>query len=448
MLRLGASENLLLQRPTLMTETIVCPKCQFEIEVTEVLATQLRAKMQAEFSETLRVKEGEYSAREAKLGEQQRALQLQRAGIDDEVKARLDKQRELLCKELTQKAKEDVALDLKSAQGELAEIRSKLQQSQTQELELRKQKRELESQKAALELEVAQRVDAEIAKARDATRKAVIEERQLKEAEKDKKISDLLVQIEELRRKAEQGSQQLQGEVQEIDLEESLRRAFSLDDVVAVSKGAFGADVKHLVRDRTIGDCGCILWESKRTKNWNNDWLAKLRDDQRAAKAQIAILVSEQLPPGVQLFSLVEGIWVTNRACAVNLATALRSGLIQIAASRRALEGQQGKMEILYNYLSSDQFKQRIEGIVEPFMTLREQLESEKRTTQTAWAKREKQLDRALASTCALYGDLGGIIGQALPTIEQLNGADVGLEQADGQPISRRIEKIVKVPVI
>src|SRR5207237_4363428 len=123
-----------------------------------------------------------------------------------------------------------------------------------------------------LELDVARRVDAEIAKVRETARKEAMDERQLKEAEKDKQIADMLRQIEELRRKAEQGSQQLQGEVQEIDLEESLRRAFPLDDVAEVSKGAFGADVKHLVRDRTIGDCGCILWESKRTKNWNNDW--------------------------------------------------------------------------------------------------------------------------------------------------------------------------------
>jgi len=431
-----------------MTETIICPKCRFEIEVTEVLATQLRAKMAAEFAQTLRAKEEEYAGRESRLAEQQKALQQQKVGIDEEVKARLEKQREQLCKELMQKAKDDVAIELKSTQGELTEIRSKLQQAQSQELELRKQKRDLEGQKAALELEVAQRVDSEIAKAREATRKAVIEERQLKEAEKDKKISDLLVQIEELRRKAEQGSQQLQGEVQEVELEESLRRAFPLDEIVEVSKGAFGADVKHLVRDRTIGDCGCILWESKRTKNWNNDWLAKLRDDQRAAKAQIAILVSEQLPPGVQLFSLVEGIWVTNRACALNLATALRSGLLQVAASRRALEGQQGKMEILYNYLSSDQFKQRIEGIVEPFMTLREQLESEKRTAQTAWAKREKQLDRALASTCGLYGDLGGIIGQSLPTIEHLTPVELPLASSDGQPPARRLEKSAKAPAL
>src|SRR5262245_5890627 len=427
-----------------MAETLVCPSCQFEIEVAEVLSAQLRAKLQDEFTRTARLKESEFAAREAKLSEQQSKLTRDRVAIDQEVAARLEKERQALCKELTEKAKEDVAVDLKSTQADLTEARAKLKQAQDQELELRKQKRELEDQKTALELEVVRRVDAEIAKARDTTRQEVIAERQLKEAEKDQQIAAMLRQIEELKRKAEQGSQQLQGEVQEIDLEESLRRAFPLDDVAAVSKGVFGADVKHVVRDRAVDDCGCILWESKRAKNWNNEWLAKLRDDQRAAKAQVAIIVSDQLPSGVQLFSLVDGVWVTNRACALNLATALRAGLVQVAAARRALEGQQGKMEILYHYLSSDQFKQRIEGIVEPFMSLRDQLESEKRSAHTAWAKREKQLDRALASTCGLYGDLGGIIGQSLPAIEQLSADELALASQDGQPIGRRIAKTEK----
>lgn len=425
-----------------MSETIVCPKCQFEIEVTEVLATQLRAKLRDEFAEKLRIKDSEYSQRETRLAEQHANLLREKAAIEEQVAAKLEKGREQLCKELMQKAKEQVALDLKCTQSELTEIREKLKLAQTQELELRKQKRELEDQKAALDLDIARRVDAEISKARDAARHEIVKERDLKEKEKDKKIADLLVQIEDMKRRAEQGSQQLQGEVQEIDLEESLRRAFPLDDIAAVSKGAFGADVTQAVRDRTIGDCGCILWESKRTKNWNGDWLPKLRDDQRRVKAQLAILVSDQLPTGVHSFALVEGVWVTNRACALNLATALRSGLVQVAAARRALEGQQGKMEILYNYLSSDQFKQRIEGIVEPFMALRDQLESEKKTTYTRWANREKQLDRALASTCGLYGDLGGIIGQSLPTIEHLTPLENELPSDTGEVVVQGLEKV------
>jgi hypothetical protein len=431
-----------------MSDTIVCPKCSTRIEVTEVLAAQVRAGLEAEFARKLRERDAQLEQQKAQLSEQEKtlkdrqaALEKQQAAVEQEVAARLDKAREQLCKDLTQQARQEVELDLKNKQSELVEIREKLKQAQDQELALRKEKRAVEEQKAALELEVARRVDAEIAKARDAARKEAIEERQLKEREKDKTISDLLQQIEEMKRKAEQGSQQLQGEVLEIDLEESLRRAFPLDDILPVPKGTFGGDVNHRVRDPAMGDCGLILWESKRTKHWNNDWIAKLKDDQRAAKAQFAILVSDQLPAEVPSFALYGGVWVTNRACAMGLAAALRAGLIQLAAVRRAQEGQQGKMEILYNYLSSDHFKHRMEGIIEPFMTLREQLEAEKRSAHTAWAKREKQLDRALASTCGLYGDLGGIIGQSLPPIEQLQSSESALADGDGTPTAGCIEK-------
>jgi hypothetical protein len=316
-----------------------------------------------------------------------------------------------------------------------------LQQTQNQELALRKEKRELEDQKAALELEVARRVDAQIAQVREAARKDALDERQLKEREKDLQIAGMLKQIEELKQKAEQGSQQIQGEVLELDLEESLRRAFPVDDILPVPKGTFGGDISQRVRDPSLGDCGLILWESKRTKHWNSEWITKLKDDQRAAKALFAILVTDQLPAEVASFALHCGVWVTNRACAMGLAAALRAGMMQLAAARRAQEGQQGKMEILYNYLSSDHFKHRMEGIFEPFMTLREQLESEKRSAHTAWAKREKQLDRALASTCGLYGDLGGIIGQSLPAIEQLTGDDGPLTDGERGSSAGRIEK-------
>lgn len=435
-----------------MAETILCPKCNVRIEVTEVLGAQMRARLQEEFDEKLKGKDAQFAQQEKllvqqkqKLADDKAALEKQRAAVEQEVTARLAQAREQLCKDLLQQARQEVELDLKSKQSEVSEMRVKLQQAQQQELALRKEKRDLEDQKAALEVEVARRVDAQITQARDAARKEALEERQLKEKEKDLQISGMLRQIEELKQKAEQGSQQLQGEVLEIDLEESLRRTFPLDDVLPVAKGTFGGDINQRVRDSAIGECGAILWESKRTKHWNNDWLAKLKDDQRSAKAQIAILVSDQLPTDVGSFALCNGVWVTNRSCAMGLAAALRSGLVQLAAARRAQEGQHGKMEILYNYLSSEHFKHRIEGIIEPFMMLREQLETEKRSAHTAWAKREKQLDRALASTCSLYGDLGGIIGKSLPNIEQLNGEQLTLDDGNGEPIAGRFAPPVKL---
>lgn len=206
----------------------------------------------------------------------------------------------------------------------------------------------------------------------------------------------------------------------EIELEDLLRRQFLYDEIIPVPKGVHGGDVLHHVRDSGGYPCGTILWESKRTKAWSDGWLPKLRDDQRAAKAQLAILATVEMPKGVTTFTTIDGVWVTSRPCLLGLAAALRTGLIEIAAAKRTLDGRQSKMEVLYNYLSGPEFRHRVEGIVEAFVTLRQDLEAEKRATQRLWAKREKQLERAVMNTAGMYGDLGGIIGASLPPIEKL----------------------------
>jgi hypothetical protein len=223
-----------------------------------------------------------------------------------------------------------------------------------------------------------------------------------------------------MKRKMEQGSQQAQGEVMEIELEDVLRRAFPMDTVEPVPKGIHGGDVLQHVRDATASVCGTILWESKRTKTCSDAWLPKLRDDQRAAKAQVAVLASIELPRGLTTFDSVDGVWVTSRHCIVGLASVLRAGLIEVARTKRSLHGRQGKMEVLYNYLSSSEFRQRVEGIVEAFVTLREDLEAEKRAMKNIWAKREKQLERAVTNTAGFYGDLSGIVGATLPKIQAI----------------------------
>ena len=203
-------------------------------------------------------------------------------------------------------------------------------------------------------------------------------------------------------------------------MEDLLRRQFPHDTIEPVPKGIHGGDVVHHIHDVGGNRCGTILWESKRTKTWADGWLPKLRDDQRTAKAQIAMLVTAELPKGITNFAYVDAVWVTNWACAIGLAHALRAGLLELGKAQQATEGRQGKMELLYNYLSGTEFRHRVEGIVEAFVTLREDLEAEKRSTHKIWAKREKQLDRATAQTAGMYGDLSGIIGAGLPRIERL----------------------------
>ena len=226
--------------------------------------------------------------------------------------------------------------------------------------------------------------------------------------------------IEELKRKSEQGSQQLQGEAQELELETMLRKNFPRDDIQPVPKGEFGGDVVQQV-DNLVGPSrGTILWETKRTKNWINEWLPKLREDQRAAKADVAILVSHALPKGLDGFGLVDGVWVTEPRFVIALAVLMRESLIELSGVRLAAEGQQTKAEMVYHYLTGPRFKQRLEPIVEKFSDMLSDLDKERRNMARGWAKREAQIRVVLESTAGMYGDLQGIAGKTLQEIDGL----------------------------
>ena len=236
-------------------------------------------------------------------------------------------------------------------------------------------------------------------------------------------------QIEDLKRRAEQGSQQLQGEVQELDLESQARAAFAMDTIEPVPKGEHGGDVIQRVTGPLGQHCGTILWESKRTKNWSDGWLPKLRDDQRAAKADIALIVTQALPKDMDSFNLIDGVWVTSPRYAMHLAIALRQSLIEVAAARKAGEGQQTKMEMLYQYLTGPRFRHRIEAIVEKFADMHDDLEKERRATTRLWAKREAQIRCVVDSTAGMYGDLQGIAGK---TLHEIEGLEVKLLVGEG----------------
>jgi hypothetical protein len=227
-------------------------------------------------------------------------------------------------------------------------------------------------------------------------------------------------QIEELKRRAEQGSQQLQGEVQELVLEEALRARFPLDVIEPVAKGVFGGDVIQRVFGAGGQPSGSILWETKRTKAWSDSWLTKLRDDKRAAKADLALLVSQTLPRDLETFDLVDGVWVTGPKCAMAVAVSLREALILMSSTKLAGEGQQTKMAMMYDYLTGAGFRHRIEAIVERFTEMNEDLDRERKTMTKMWAKREQQIQAVVTSTAGLYGDLQGIAGKAMIEIEAL----------------------------
>ncbi|MBE7458011.1 MAG: DUF2130 domain-containing protein [Phycisphaerae bacterium] len=411
-----------------MTEpTIVCPNCKTEIKLTESLAAPLIESTRRQYEQRIADKDADIAKREKAVREQQAALAKAQESIDEQVAAKLKAERAAIAAAEAKKAREAMADELTKAQEErsatealLKDRDAKLAEARKNELELRQERQRLQEEKEQFELEKQRAIDAERAKIRESAQKDADEQARLKLAEKDKTITDLQTKLQDALRKAEQGSQQLQGEIQELELEAVLREKFPRDTIEPVPKGQFGGDVLHRVFGPSGQPCGTILWESKRTKNWSDGWLAKLREDMRAAGAEVAVVVSQVLPKDTDTFNLIDGVWVTSFKCAVPVAVALRHTLIELAATRTAGEGQQTKMEMVYQYLTGPRFRHRVQAIVEKFTDMQEDLERERRTMMRLWSKRDEQIRSVIESTAGMYGDLQGIAGKTLQEIEGL----------------------------
>ncbi len=415
-----------------MNNRITCPNCRTEIEITEVISGQLRASILAEVEAELSPVRQRLKQQQDEIAQRQRELQQKAEAVEEQVRAKLAQERPALERLIRERAREERDLELKDKAAAIEELQAKVQQANQKELAFLKRERELQERIDAVELEVTRRTQEQLQKVREQALKELDEQHRLKLMENEQKVQMLLRQIEDLRRKAEQGSQQAQGEVLEVALEELLKSLFPTDSIEPVPKGVRGADVIQQVFDDSGMDCGLILWESKRTRHWSREWLPKLRDDLRMVGASRSIIVSEQLPEHVRHFGQVDGVWVASWACVHPVAIMLREGLIGVAKSRRALDGQHTKMELVYNYLIGQEFYNRVSGVVEAFMTMRQELEAEKRALNTCWKKREKQLERVLLSTSGLYGDLQGIIGSTLPEIE---GMSLTTLETDGKSL-------------
>ena len=368
-----------------MTEpTITCPKCKEEIKLTESLAAPIIESTRREFEERLARKDVEISKRASALDEREEALSRAKETIDDQVAEKLRNERAAIATEEAKKAKQILEADLEQQAKQITDLQDILQQrdeklaeAQKTQADLLKKQRALDDAKRELDLTVEKRVQEGLAATREQAKKEAEESLTLKVKEKEETIASMQRQIEDLRRKAEQGSQQLQGEVQELELEALLSTKFPFDRIEPVPKGEHGGDVLHFVVGPVGQPCGTILWESKRTKKWSDGWLTKLRDDQRAAKAELAVIISQALPKNVETFDLIDGVWVTHPRAALPIAVTLRHTLLEIATARQASEGQQTKMEMMYQYLTGPKFRQRIEAIVEAFSSMQDDLHKE-----------------------------------------------------------------------
>lgn len=411
---------------------IICPNCKTEIKLNESLAAPLIEATRENFEKQLAQKDNDIASKEKAIREKERQVLEAQKKLDEEVADQVSEQLKKECyriaAEEAKKAKLAAASDLDQKSQELADLQEvlrlrdqKLAEAQKAQAELIKKQRELDDAKREMELTIETRIQAGLEITRDQARREAEESLNLKVAEKELTISAMQKQIEDLRRRAEQGSQQLQGEVQELELESLLSAKFPFDNIEPVPKGEFGGDALQRVVSPSGQTCGTILWESKRTKNWSDGWLAKLRDDQRAAKAEVAVLISQVLPKGVESFELIDSVWVTHPRSAIPVAMVLRNTLIEIAGARSAMDGQQTKTEMIYHYLTGPRFRQRVEAIVEAFSSMQDDLNKERKAITKQWAKREEQIERVMQSTVGMYGDLQGIAGKSLQEIEGLD---------------------------
>ena len=411
--------------------TITCPNCKQEIKLTESLAAPLVEATRNRFEQLLAQKDMDVARRENEIDVAKEKLANAKKSLDEKVSVKVEdqliKERTRIIDEETKKAKKAVSSDLAQKEKDLAELQAviennqeKLAEAQSAQANIIKKERELDDARREIELTVEKGIKDKLIETRERAKREAEESLKLNIAEKDQTISSMQSKIEDLMKKADLGSQQLQSEVQELEHEKNLRREFSHDVIEPVPKGEFGGDVVQRVVSVSGQPCGMILWESKRTKNWSDGWLPKLREDQRAAKADIAVIVSQSLPKGLDTFQTIDGVCVTHPRLVLPVATLLRQSLIEDAQSRQAIQGQQAKTEMVYDYLTSPRFRQRIEAIGEAFSTMQADLERERKVITKQWAKRDEQINRVMKSTVGMYGDLQGIAGKSLQEIESL----------------------------
>lgn len=396
-----------------MNNTIRCPHCGKIVEITEAFRHEVEEKIR--FSER------------------------------EKFKTDLEKVRKDIEEQFTKEYQEKNAVEMQDLKRQVQEKEKRLSQHREQELKLREEKRKLEEREKELSLEVARKIDEERKKIEENVTKKVVEERRLKEQEKDKIINDLKVALEDAQRKAQSSSQQLQGEVQELDLELTLKQAFPHDIIEPVEKGEKGADLRHIVRTARGNICGVILWESKRTKAWSDSWIGKLKDDLRSSKAHISIIVSSILPREISGgMGSKDGVYICNYSLVSPLATILREKLFEVAREKFIAQNREEKATIVYEYVTGHEFRQQVEAMVEVFADMQLQIQKERSALEKHWKVREAHIQRLFRSTAHVTGSMRGLIG---PSFSQIKGLDFD-ELESGEQGREEKEQVKQLDIV
>ena len=411
--------------------TIKCPNCQTEIDINEVLYHQLENKYKNEhlaqtkkLEAEIEAKRKEYKTHLDSLKAQEEALKEQKEKFEEEIKkatqielkAQRVKLQEELRKEILDEQSESMALLQKQLEEKSNQVKE-LNVAKAQIGQLQREKEEMESAiMAKAELALNEKLKLE----KEKIQKATDEQNELKLRQKDEQLRQLQEQLQIAQRKAEQGSMQLQGEVQELAIEEWLKEKYPFDTIDEVKKGARGADCMQIVHTRESQNCGKIYYESKRTKDFQKSWIEKFKADMREKGADIGVLVTDVMPSDMQRIGLYEGIWICSFEEFKGISAVLREQIIKIHHAMKSQENKTDKMSLLYGFLTSNEFKMQIEAIVEAFTTMQSDLDSEKRSMQRIWKQREKQIEKVLDNTINMYGSIRGIAGNAIGNIKAL----------------------------
>jgi hypothetical protein len=385
---------------------ITCPKCGEKFELSEVISHDIEEEIKKK-----------YENEKQKLIEN---YDIQLTKKDEEFIKKMDNEKNKIVKDTKTSLEESYKTRFRDLEEQLKEKETQIEEGRNMEIEFLKQQRQLEEKNRKIELDFLRKIETERKKIIEDLSSELDEKNRLILAEKDKQLDDMKNQIDILKRKAEVSSQQLKGEVLELELEDLLKNEFPFDEISPIIKGIKGADIIQTVKTQSGKPCGKILWETKRTKNWSDSWIQKLKDDQRSEKADIAVLVSEVLPKGFSYFRQIKGVWVSEISASLSLGLALRVVLIQVAREQEFQKGKKEKMELIYSYLTGPEFRNRVEAIIEGFVAMKTELEAERRAMEKIWSKREKQIEKVVYNLSGMHGDLEGIAGKALPAVKAL----------------------------
>jgi hypothetical protein len=407
---------------------IICPKCGHEFNVEDVLAQQIEEKYRNEMNQSITKIQEEYALKENVIKQKEADLRQQQTNIDllvsEKLKSESDKAARLLKSQFEQQYEER----LKTLSEEADSAKKEISDLKSAKIENEQLKRKLKDQEQDLALKYEQQLSEKLQQEAVSIQKRESERVELKLKEREELIGSLRKQVEEMSRKAEQGSMQMQGEVQELAIEEILRNLFPVDLVEEVGKGIKGADVIHTVRNRFGIECGKILYESKRTKTFVQDWITKLKTDAQTVKADVLVIITEALPAGIEKIGQKDGVWICTYFDFKGLVIVLRESLVKISEAYSSQTNKGEKMQMLYDYLTSNEFLLQISAIVEGFSSLQDSYVREKRAMERIWKEREKQLEKVLLNTNHFIGSIKGIAGTSIPQLKEIGLKDNILE--------------------